>query len=442
MKLLGSLCLLVLCVGISSQNTMAQTAAAPSASPSTAVVQAKPATQTAVYILPPDKLAKSKALYDLRGKLQIIDTVWSFVVLLGILYLGIGARYRDWTERVSKYRFVQALIFVPLFLLTITVLGLPLDAYQQKISLQYGLSVQGWGSWFGDVLKGQLVSLIILTLAIWGVTSLIRKSPRRWWFYIWLVAVPFIIFIIFLAPIVIDPLFNKFEPLDKSNPQLVDALERVTKRGGLEIPRDRMFLMKASQKVTTLNAYVTGFGPSKRVVVWDTTIKNATTPETMFVFGHEMGHYVLNHIVIGITATAVGLFFGFYVLYLIANWAFPRFQQRWHMRELSDWAAVPMLLLIFSILNLVSQPIGNAISRQLEHNADVYGLEVTHGLNPDSQEVAAHAFQVLGELALSYPYPNNFYVFWYADHPPIRDRVPFAHNYDPWGKGEQPKYVK
>jgi STE24 endopeptidase len=442
MKLLGSLCLLVLCVGISSQNTMAQTAAAPSASPSTAVVQAKPATQTAVYILPPDKLAKSKALYDLRGKLQIIDTVWSFVVLLGILYLGIGARYRDWTERVSKYRFVQALIFVPLFLLTITVLGLPLDAYQQKISLQYGLSVQSWGSWFGDVLKGQLVSLIILTLAIWGVTSLIRKSPRRWWFYIWLVAVPFIIFIIFLAPIVIDPLFNKFEPLDKSNPQLVDALERVTKRGGLEIPRDRMFLMKASEKVTTLNAYVTGFGPSKRVVVWDTTIKNATTPETMFVFGHEMGHYVLNHIVIGITATAVGLFFGFYVLYLIANWAFPRFQRRWHMRELSDWAAVPMLLLIFSILNLVSQPIGNAISRQLEHNADVYGLEVTHGLNPDSQEVAAHAFQVLGELALSYPYPNNFYVFWYADHPPIRDRVPFAHNYDPWGKGEQPKYVK
>ena len=442
MKLLGSLCLLVLCVGISSQNTMAQTAAAPSASPSTAVVQAKPATQTAVYTLPPDKLAKSKALYDLRGKLQIIDTVWSFVVLLGILYLGIGARYRDWTERVSKYRFVQALIFVPLFLLTITVLGLPLDAYQQKISLQYGLSVQGWGSWFGDVLKGQLVSLIILTLAIWGVTSLIRKSPRRWWFYIWLVAVPFIIFIIFLAPIVIDPLFNKFEPLDKSNPQLVDALERVTKRGGLEIPRDRMFLMKASEKVTTLNAYVTGFGPSKRVVVWDTTIKNATTPETMFVFGHEMGHYVLNHIVIGITATAVGLFFGFYVLYLIANWAFPRFQQRWHMRELSDWAAVPMLLLIFSILSLVSQPIGNAISRQLEHNADVYGLEVTHGLNPDSQDVAAHAFQVLGELALSYPYPNNFYVFWYADHPPIRDRVPFAHNYDPWGKGEQPKYVK
>jgi STE24 endopeptidase len=442
MKLLGCVCLLVLWVGIASECALAQAAAAPSASASSAAEQSKPAAQTSVYTLPPDKLAKSKALYDLRGKLRIIDTAYSLLVLLALLALGIAAKYRDWAERLSKHQFVHALIFVPLFILTITVLGLPLDAYQQHISREYGLSVQGWGSWFADVAKGQALSLIILISAIWGITNLIRKSPRRWWFYTWLVAVPFVIFLIFLAPLVIDPLFNKFEPLDKSNPQLVDAIEHVTKRGGLEIPRDRMFLMKASEKVTTLNAYVTGFGPSKRVVVWDTTIKNASTPETLFVFGHEMGHYVLNHVVIGIIATAVGLFIGFYLLYRIANWAFPRFQQRWHMRELSDWAAVPMLFLIFSLLSLISQPIGSTISRQLEHNADIYGLEVTHGINPNSQEAAAHAFQVLGELSLSYPYPSDFYVFWYADHPPIRDRVPFAHNYDPWSKGEQPKYVK
>ena len=407
MKLLGCVCLLVLCLGAALECALAQTAAAPAAS-APAAAPATPATQTTHYTLPPDKLAKSKALYDLRGKLRIIDTAYSLLVLLALLAFGIAAKYRDWAERVSKHRFIQALIFVPLFTLTLTLLGLPLDAYQQHISREYGLSVQGWGSWFGDVAKGQAVSLIILIVAIWGITNLIRKSPRRWWFYTWLVAVPFVIFLIFLAPLVIDPLFNKFEPLDKSNPQLVDAIEQVTKRGGLEIPRDRMFLMKASEKVTTLNAYVTGFGPSKRVVVWDTTIKNASTPETLFVFGHEMGHYVLNHIVIGIAATAVGLFIGFYLLYRIANWAFPRFQQRWHMRELSDWAAVPMLFLIFSLLSLISQPIGSTFSRQLEHNADVYGLEVTHGINPNSQEAAAHAFQVLGELSLSYPTPATF----------------------------------
>jgi Zn-dependent protease with chaperone function len=439
MKLIASLLLLVLSFSLLPANAYAQT---PAAAPSASAAQSAPQTQTTEYTLPPDKLAKSTALYNLRSKLRIIDTVYGLIVLLALLYFGIAAKFRDIAEAAGKNRFVQALIFVALFLITTTVLQLPLDAYQHSISRQYGLSVQGWGSWLRDVGVGMIVSWIIFTIAAWGFTSLIRKSPRRWWFYTWMCSVPFVVFIIFISPIVIDPLFNKFEPLDQSNPQLVTAIQQVTHRGGLDIPRDRMFLMKASEKVTTLNAYVTGFGPSKRVVVWDTTIKSASTPETLFVFGHEMGHYVLNHIVIGIVAAAVGLFIGFYLLYLIANWAFPRFQQRWRMRELSDWAGLVMLVLIFSIMSTVSAPIGNGFSRQLEHNADVYGLEVTHGINANSQEAAAHAFQVLGELSLSYPYPSQLAVFWYWDHPPIADRVKFAHSYDPWSKSEQPKYVK
>jgi STE24 endopeptidase len=438
MKLLA-LFLLALFFSLVPHKAGAQT---PAASPAADAAQSTPQTQTTEYTLPSDKLAKATALYKLRGKLRIADTIYGVLILLGLLYLGVAARFRDVAEAAGKNRLVQALIFVALFLIITTVLDLPFDAYQHSISREYGLSVQGWGSWFGDLLKGMLVAFVIFTLAAWGFTALIRKSPRRWWFYSWMCAVPFVIFLIFISPIVIDPLFNKFEPLDKSNPELVTAIQTVTKRGGLDIPRERMFLMKASEKVTTLNAYVTGFGPSKRVVVWDTTIQKASTPETLFVFGHEMGHYVLNHIVIGIAATAVGLFIGFYLLYRIANWAFVRYQRRWHMRELSDWAALVMLVLIFSIMSTLSAPIGNGFSRQLEHNADVYGLEVTHGINPNSQEAGAHAFQVLGELALSYPNPSDFVVFWYADHPPIRDRVRFAHSYDPWSKGEQPKYVK
>jgi STE24 endopeptidase len=201
-------------------------------------------------------------------------------------------------------------------------------------------------------------------------------------------------------------------------------------------------LMKASEKVTTLNAYVTGFGPSKRVVVWDTTIQKATTPETLFVFGHEMGHYVLNHVVIGLSAAAVGLLIALYLLYRLSGWFLYRWGRRWQIRELGDWAALPMIFLIFSILGFIAQPISAGISRTIEHNADVYGLEVTHGINANSPEAAAHAFQVLGELSLDYPYPSKFVVFWYYDHPSIPDRVRFAHNYDPWSNGEQPKYVK
>jgi STE24 endopeptidase len=320
--------------------------------------------------------------------------------------------------------------------------GLPLDAYRHSVSLQYGLSVQGWASWFGDVCKGELLGIILGTPALWLLVFLIRKSPQRWWLYYWLIAVPFLFLFAIIVPIVIDPLFNKFEPLDKNHPQLVDAIERVAQRGGLEIPRDRVFEMKASEKVTTLNAYVTGFGPSKRVVVWDTTIQKTGTPETLFVFGHEMGHYVLNHVIIGLLAGCVGLLIGHYLLYRLSGWFLRRFGGRWHIRELGDWAALPMLFLIFGILGFVSTPIGSTFSRQLEHNADIYGLEVTHGINANSQEAAAHAFQLLGELSLDYPYPSKLVVLWYYSHPTIFDRVRFAHEYDPWNKGESPKYVK
>lgn len=399
-------------------------------------------TSTSEYTLPPDKLAKSKALYDISGRLRIIGTIWGFAVLLAILYLGVVARFRDWAEKAGNNSFVQALIVVPLFLIVLNVVDWPLAAYEHSISLQYGLSVQHWGSWFGDVAKGLVLSIVIFTLVLWGFVRMIRSSPRRWWFYSWLLALPLIVFLIMIAPVVIDPIFNKFEPLDKTNPQLVDAIERVVQRGGLTIPRDRMFLMKASEKVTTLNAYVTGFGPSKRVVVWDTTIQKASTPETLFVFGHEMGHYVLNHVIIGLGAAAVALVIGLYLVYRVSGWFLRKFQQRWRIRDLGDWAALPMIFLIFSIFGFLAQPIGAGFSRTLEHNADVYGLEVTHGINPNSQEAAAHAFQVLGELSLSYPYPSKLVVFWYYDHPAIGDRVRFAHNYDPWDKGQEPKYVK
>jgi STE24 endopeptidase len=414
----------------------------PAASPAASGAAVPSATPTSDYTLPPDKLAKATALYNLRGKLLIFGIIWSFVVLLAFLYLGVVARYRDWVERISKSGFVQGLLLIPLFVLSLNVFDVPLDAYRQSVRREYGLSVQNWGSWFADLLKGEIVTLILSLIVLGLLMFLIRRSPRRWWFYSWLIAVPLIFIFVLITPYVIDPLFNKFEPLDKTNPELVTQIERVTAKGGLDIPRERMFLMKASEKVTTLNAYVTGFGPSKRVVVWDTTIQKATTPETLFVFGHEMGHYVLNHIMIGLTLTAIGLFVGLYLLYILSGWFLNKFGVGWQIRAMGDWAVLPMIFLIFSLLSFISQPIGATIGRQIEHNADIYGLEVTHGINANPQESAAHAFQVLGELSLDYPYPSPIVVFWYYDHPSIPDRVRFAHQYDPWSKGEQPKYVK
>jgi STE24 endopeptidase len=439
MRLLSFILFLTFCLGLLPSKTHAQT---PAASPSAASAQPAPQAQTTEYTLPPDKSAKAKALYELRGKLRIIGTIYGFAVLLALLYLGIVARYRDWAEKATKFSFLQALIVIPLFMLTTTLLDLPLDAYEHSVSRQYGLSVQGWASWFGDVGKGFLVGAVISVILLWLMIVIIRKSPRRWWFYFWFPAYGIFVLLIYGGPWFIDPLFNKFEPLEKNNPALVRHIEELTARSGLIIPHERMFLMLASEKTNELNAYVTGFGASKRIVVWDTTIQKMSPPETLFVVGHEMGHYVLNHIIYGLLLLAIGLFIALYLIYLFSGWMLHRFGVRWHIRELGDWAVLPMVFLILSIVGFFSSPIANSISRQLEHNADVYGLEVTHGINANSQEAAAHAFQVLGEVSLVYPHPSRFVTFWYGSHPSIPDRVRFAHNYDPWSKGEQPKYVK
>ena len=436
LRLVGAV-VLSLAVGLNTADVATQqTQAAP------AVQSAPHALPVTSYTLPPDKLVKAKALYLLRGRLRIIDTALSFLILLGILHFGVAARYRDWAEHASNWRFVQALIFIPLLLLSIDLLGLPLEIYQHHISLQYGLSIQRWGSWFADVLKGEAIGLILSTLLLGILFWIIVRSPRRWWFYFWLIAVPILFFVVFIAPYVIDPLFNKFEPLEKTHADLVTAIERVVERAGMYIPPERMFEMKASEKVTTLNAYVTGFGASKRVVVYDTTIQKLTVPEILFVFGHEMGHYVLKHVFRGLVIGAIALLLAFYLIYRTCGWVLARFKERWHIRELGDWAALPMLFLLLGVFGFIAEPITNTYSRHVEHQADIYGLEVTHSINPDSKQAAAHSFQVLGELSLDYPYPSKFTVLWFYNHPPTADRVRFSIDYDPWANGLSPKYLK
>ncbi len=394
------------------------------------------------YRLPPDELVKAEALYKTRTVLYLFGLVFGIAVLWLLLKLRVAPAFRNLAERASKNSFVQALIFVPLLMLLIAIISLPIDMYEHHVSRAYGLSVQGWASWAGDWCKAEGVSLVITVIAVFGLFRIIRKSPERWWFYFWLVTLPFLVLLIFVAPVILDPMFNKFEPLEKTQPQLVSEIEKVTRRGGLNIPRDRMFEMEASAKVTTYNAYVTGIGATKRVVVWDNTPHDMTVPETLFVFGHEMGHYVLNHIYKGLAFFAGMMLLGFWlgrkmVLAMLARWG-----EAWHIRGINDLAALPVLMLALSLLTLVAEPIGNAFSRYQEHQADLYGLEVTHGLFPHNGEVAASAFQKLGEKSYDYPTPNPLLVFWSYSHPSIPERIRFSIEYDPWETPEGPKYVK
>ncbi len=398
--------------------------------------------ETQGYTLSPDKYHKAVAYSRSLYMLYFISFGYGILVLLLVLKLGVATRYRDFAEGVTDRRWLQAVVFVPLLILTIAVVRLPTSIYGHSLSLRYEQSVQGWGSWLWDWTKGALVLTILGTLFVIILFAVIRKSPRRWWFYFWMAAYPILIVILFGSPWIIDPLFNKFEPLDARHPELVTAIEQVVQRAGLTIPRERMFLMQASLKTNQLNAYVTGLGASKRVVVWDTTIQKTTISETLFVFGHEMGHYILGHIRNGLIFFAILLFAAFFAGFHLLHWAFDRWGSSWSIRGPEDWASLPLMMLLLSFVFFFCMPIVSGFSRMQEHDADVYGLEMIHGLVPNSADVAAHAFQVLGEVDLADPNPPAFIEFWLYSHPPLADRLVFARTYDPWSKGEPPKYVK
>jgi Zn-dependent protease with chaperone function len=408
--------------------------------PAEALAFRQAAVDRTAYTLPPDKLKPAHELFRARTILHFGGEGWEILQLVLLLAVGVPAKIRNIAENLTKRRWVQGFLFVFLFLLTTTLLNAPLRVYGHHVAVAYGLSVQGWGSWVWDQAKGFLLTGLVASLLVMVLFWVIRKSPKHWWFWFWIPTMAGVLFGVFISPILVDPLFNKFEPLQQRDPALVAQLEKVVARSGVSLPPDRMFFMQASQKVTSLNAYVTGFGPSKRLVLWDTTIASATPDELSGVFGHELGHYALHHIVLGLLFTAVLLLVAFFLGQKMTVWLLGRFGSQWKIRSQNDLAFVAVLALVLSTLNFFSEPIENAFSRSIEHAADVYGQEAIHGIVADPQTTTEQAFQKLGETSLDDPTPHPFVDFWTSSHPSIADRAAFAAAYNPWVTGQHPKY--
>jgi STE24 endopeptidase len=395
---------------------------------------------TTAYTLPPQKLERAIALNQTRMTLEVGGEVWMLALLGLILASGTAGRMRDIAVGLSRNRWAQGFSFVFLLLLVIHVLNLPLNIYGHRVALSYGLSVQGWGSWLADKAK-----LFALEWGIGGLLAMlmfrvIRKSPTRWWLWFWIPAALCMVGGVFLTPYVIDPMFNKFEPLASTDPALVQRLEQVVARSGIAIPPDRMFLMRASAKSTELNAYVTGFGASKRVVVWDTTIARSSPDEIAFIFAHEMGHYALGHVVLGTAVGCLLLLPCFWITYHVVRILLRRYGAAWRISSQQDWGALVVLVLVLLTLSAFSEPVANGFSRWMEHNADVYGQEAMHGIVADPQALGQHTFQVLGEDSLDDPTPHPLFEWWFDTHPTTAFRAAFAEAYNPWAVGEKPKY--
>jgi Zn-dependent protease with chaperone function len=398
-----------------------------------------PSAETPPPSPPPDKPVpvpepSQKALdyYRSGNVLWVVGQIWGLAVPLVILFSGLSARLRTWAQRLGrKWFFVVALYLVFYSLLTY-VIDWPLSYYAGYLRQHaYGLSNQDFGRWLGNSLKGLLIGLVFGALILWVPYLLLSKSPRRWWLYTSLLAVPLIFVVALVVPIWVEPLFNHYGPM--KDRQLESQILALADRAGIE--GSRVFEVDKSKDTKAVNAYVTGFWNTKRIVLWDTLLAKLQPGEVRFVMAHEMGHYVLGHVVQGILLSSLGILLSLYVVYRLSGFLIDRFQGRFGFDRLSDVASLPLILVLVQVVSLVVTPLALAYSRHIEHEADRFGLELTQ-----NNHVAATAFVKLQTENLGIPRPGVLYMLWRGSHPSLGDRIDFANAYHPWKNGQPLRY--
>lgn len=359
--------------------------------------------------------------------LYFVGTAYSIGVLALLLLSGASRKMRDLAAGVTKKWWLMTALYIVFFTLAISILDFPLSYYAGfVVPHQFDLTDQTFGAWMSDEMKGLavglLMSVIVGMLALFGI-----RKFRRWWLVLWLGTIPIILLLVVIQPVILDPIFNKFEPL--KNRQLKQELLTLASRAGIE--GGNVYQVDKSKQTKTMNAYVNGIGPTKRIVMWDTLLAKMTDEEVLAVMGHEMGHYVMKHMWKGLAFFIVLAFGVYWIGQRIHDRGIARWGTKWGITGPGDPASVPWLLLIVSVISFLLSPVGSSFSRHLEHNADIFSLELTHFNEP-----MARAFVKLAEDSKRDPSPHPFIEFWRYSHPPIAKRIEFALSYRPWEKGQ------
>jgi STE24 endopeptidase len=355
-----------------------------------------------------------------RYALAFATPVIELLALAAILESGLSAAIRDLVTRRLRRRFARAAAYTLLFSALFAGITLPLQFVSGwYLDARYGLARRSLAGWLWEGAKGFVVGTALSAPLVWLLYACLRRSPRRWWLGFWLASLPLMILLMVVGPVLIDPLFHRYEPL--RDERLREKILALAAHAGIE--GGRVYQVNMSEETKAMNAYVAGLGGTKRIVLWDTLLARLKEEEILFVMAHEMGHYVLGHVPLLLGASAAGLFGALAVGDGAARVLIARRGERWRVRELGDLASLPLLLAIFIALQFLGKPAQAGFSRAREREADAFALRLT-----GDGEAAARAFVTLSEENLLLPDPPPLVVFWHAMHPPLRERIQTALN--------------
>ena len=408
--LLVTLVAILLCGAAVAGAATAGAAAPPAA---TAHFDPRAATEAYLATMSPAARAKSDAYFEGGYWLILWDLVAGLVVAWVFLGTGLSARMRDWAERVTRFRWLQTALYSLQYIFIASVITLPWSAYEGYFrEHQYGMSNQTLGAWLGDQAKGLAIGLVLGTLAITALYAVLRRAPRTWWLWGSLVLIAFAMFGAAIAPVYLEPVFNKFTPLPES-PLKREILSMARANG---IPATDVYEFDASKQTKRISAHVSGLFGTTRISMNDNLMNRGSNEEIEAVLGHEMGHYVLNHVYTGMVFIGVIIVAAFAAL----RWAFAalqaRYGARWGIRGVGDVAGLPLLLFLFSAFMFVLTPVTNTLTRTMEEEADNYGLNVAR--QPDGfAQAALH----LSEYRKMKPGPLEEFIFY--DHPSGWNRI-------------------
>jgi STE24 endopeptidase len=408
-----AICLSTICC---AETTPPTTLDIPTAAQPSANFDVTAATDAWLATIPPDKKARSDSYFEGGYWLQLWDFLLFSAIMLFILQARLSAQVRDWSARTIGNIHLQTLLYVLPFILITFLLQFPMSVYEGFFrEHQYGLSTQTFGSWLRDQLVGLAVSVVLGAIAIMILFAIVRRLGKNWWVWGALTCVVLLVLLAIIAPVYIAPLFNTYTPMKDA--KIKESILSLARANG--IPATDVYEVDESRQSNRVSANVSGLGKTMRISLNDNLLQRCTPEEVLTTMGHEMGHYVLNHIYKSVVFYALVLLAGFAFLNWSINWSLARWGESWGISGITDVAVLPLATLLLSIFFFVTTPIGNTWTRTEEYEADIFGLNAAR--QPDGE---AAVDLKLGEYRKLDPGPIEEFVFY--DHPSGRTRITAA----------------